>query len=335
MQKKEPLSELISKVCAELEKAGYTKNTVRFYQEHFGRLRNLAGKMGLRTYTKELGRAFQADGNYINPGNRHRADEICLARQRYHNRCIVFIESYLAKGIVDCNYRYKPLKSTSLCPVFQAALTDFKIQMDEENLSQSTTKLGLRFAGYFLEYLQEVGCTSFDQIKNGDICRFISCICENKYQPTSLSSSVGRLKKFVSNNMILRNFAAEIPEHLPKKRSIIDVFTLEENEKILEFLKNGNLSSRDKAIGYLHFETGIRAVDIINMKLTDINWKNRFIHIIQSKTNIPLDIPIRSTYGRPMVDYVLNHRPKTDSEHVFITEDAPYVSFSSSSCIRA
>jgi integrase len=135
--------------------------------------------------------------------------------------------------------------------------------------------------------------------------------------------------------MALRDFAAEIPEHLPKKRSIIEVFTPDENEKILEFLKNGELSSRNKAIGYLHFETGIRAVDIINMKLTDINWRNRFIHITQSKTNVPLDIPLRSTYGKPLIDYVLNHRPETISKHVFITEDAPYVPFSSSSaCYR-
>ena len=107
-------------------------------------------------------------------------------------------------------------------------------------------------------------------IENGDICRFISFICENKYQPTSLSSPVGRLKDFVSEHIARKDFAAEIPEHLLKKRSIIEVFTSEENEKIIEFLKNGESSSRNKAIGYLHFETGIRAVDLLRLTWDDV-----------------------------------------------------------------
>ena len=335
MSNNELLPELINKVCAELEKEGYTKNSVRFYQEHFGRLLNIARKLGFRTYTKELGRAFQADCNYINPRNGNSTDEICLSRQRYHNRCIIFIESYLINGKVACTYRYKPLKPTSLRPVFLTALNDFKIRMDEEKLSPNTIGQGIRFVGYFLEYLQGIGYTSFDQIENGDICRFISFICENKYQPTSLASPVGRLKEFVSEHIVLKNFVAEIPEHLPKKHSIIEVFTSEENEKIIGFLKNGELSSRNRAIGYLHFENGIRAVDINNMKLNDINWKNRFINISQSKTNVPMNIPLRSTYGKPLADYVLNDRPKTVSEYVFITEDAPHVPFrSSTACYR-
>ena len=177
MQEKEPLPALINKVCAELEKEGYTENSVRFYREHFARMLNIAGEMGLQVYTDELGRAFRADCNYVNTNGK--ADKICLPRQRYHNRCVIFIESFLKEGSVDCTYRYKPLLPTSLSPNFAATLSDFKNQMERGNLSSSTIKQGVRFVGYFLEYLQGIGCASFAQVKNGDICRFISFICED------------------------------------------------------------------------------------------------------------------------------------------------------------
>ena len=43
---------------------------------------------------------------------------------------------------------------------------------------------------------------------------------------------------------------------------------------------------------------GLRASDVINLKLTDIDWRQRSISIIQEKTKTPLTLPM-PVYGVP------------------------------------
>ena len=109
-----------------------------------------------------------------------------------------------------------------------------------------------------------------------------------------------------------------------RERTIIDTYTEEEQEKIKAVLFSDDITRRDAAIGLLCFETGLRAVDIKKMKLTDIDWKHNVIHIIQSKTKEPLNLPLRSSYGNAMVDYLLSERPECESEVFFLSAIHPF-----------
>lgn len=48
------------------------------------------------------------------------------------------------------------------------------------------------------------------------------------------------------------------------------------------------------------------------------------IRIIQDKTKQPLNIPLRNSYGNAIADYILNERPDSDSEYLFLRSLAPY-----------
>ena len=79
---------------------------------------------------------------------------------------------------------------------------------------------------------------------------------------------------------------------------------------------------RDKAIISLALYTGLRCIDIVNLKLSDIDWKKDKISIIQEKTGVPLELPLLSSYGNILYDYITKERPKADIENVFIRLDA-------------
>ena len=96
---------------------------------------------------------------------------------------------------------------------------------------------------------------------------------------------------------------------MPRKRSIIEVYSEEEQHKIAVLLSSPGISRRDAAICLLSFETGLRSVDICNLRLGDVEWKHNIIHIVQSKTQRPLNLPLRSSYGNAMADYLLEERP--------------------------
>lgn len=75
---------------------------------------------------------------------------------------------------------------------------------------------------------------------------------------------------------------------------------------------------RDYAIIQLGITSGLRAGDITNLKLTDIDWKNNEIHLIQGKTKQPLSLPLEEHTGNAIIDYVLNGRPKSESSYMFL-----------------
>ena len=70
--------------------------------------------------------------------------------------------------------------------------------------------------------------------------------------------------------------------------------------------------------------TGLRAVDICGLKLSDIDWEHNCMNILQSKTGRELTLPLTNSIGNALVDYLLNERPAVESEYVFLRRVAPY-----------
>jgi len=93
--------------------------------------------------------------------------------------------------------------------------------------------------------------------------------------------------------------------------------------------KNSASGKRDYAIILLGIVTGLRAVDISNLKLRDIDWANGEICIAQSKTGKSLALPLTVDVGRAIQDYILNARPQCNSENVFLRSVAPIKEFTS------
>jgi len=81
---------------------------------------------------------------------------------------------------------------------------------------------------------------------------------------------------------------------------------------------------RDKAILLLAFETGLRAVDIFQLRLSDIDWEKAEVCVVQSKSKTPLVLTINGTVMNAIADYILHARPKCDAHEVFLTVRAPF-----------
>lgn len=81
---------------------------------------------------------------------------------------------------------------------------------------------------------------------------------------------------------------------------------------------------RDYAIILLGTVTGLRPVDIVTLKLNDIDWINEEIKITQSKTNVSLSLPLTKKVGVAIQDYILNSRPDSPSQYIFLRMKSPF-----------
>lgn len=326
------LTELTDAILLQMSESGFMESTKGFYITLFRRLCRMAEERGDEYYTADLGQAFINDQSHVIPENTERYHH---ERTVAYKRCIKLVESFLATGIVD----WTPSLHCASFPIssadFRSCFQRFLSEMAARELKTNTIDGYRRFVYYFIEYLEGKGYRSLSELKHGDIVAFISVICSERYQATSLGAHMPGLKLFLSLFHETEQYLPEIPERLPKKRDILQVYSDDEYKRIISHLEEADdISLRNKAIIILAMNTGLRAVDICGMKLRDIDWEHDMIHIMQQKTGKAQDIPLTESIGNALVDYLLNERPASELDIVFLRSVAPFGPLMSHAGIR-
>ncbi|MBQ5561192.1 MAG: tyrosine-type recombinase/integrase [Lachnospiraceae bacterium] len=108
-------------------------------------------------------------------------------------------------------------------------------------------------------------------------------------------------------------------------RRMIPAYTEDEIFDIADAANNDDmLSKRNLAIILLAYCTGLRGCDIVRIRLTDIDWQNHKLALVQSKNHQPLSVELNESTMNALADYILDWRPECNDLEVFITVKAPY-----------
>lgn len=92
---------------------------------------------------------------------------------------------------------------------------------------------------------------------------------------------IRKIFRYLNRNDLLQAVAGI---HAPRYNRIIPVLESNEQERIKTITEDNKTPLRDTAMILLGLSTGIRACDIINLRLSDIDWRNETISWRQSKT---------------------------------------------------
>jgi integrase/recombinase XerD len=85
---------------------------------------------------------------------------------------------------------------------------------------------------------------------------------------------------------------------------------------------------RDRAILLLLARLGLRAGDIVTLRLDDLDWKGAWIHVC-GKGRRTTRLPLTHEVGHALVRYIKNGRPRTDTDAVFVRCRPPFRAFRS------
>ena len=83
---------------------------------------------------------------------------------------------------------------------------------------------------------------------------------------------------------------------------------------------------RDKAILLLLARLGLRAGDILGMRLDDIEWNEGTLRV-RGKGRREVRLPLPQDAGDALLDYLERARPRVDDDRMFLRSSAPYRSF--------
>ena len=99
-----------------------------------------------------------------------------------------------------------------------------------------------------------------------------------------------------------------LPRHLPR----------EDIEHIIASCdRAAPMGMRDRAILLLLAQLALRAGDVANLRLTDIDWDNAVVRV-SGKSRRAAVLPLPQDVGDAVKDYILHARPVVDTEQVFL-----------------
>jgi integrase len=133
------------------------------------------------------------------------------------------------------------------------------------------------------------------------------------------------LKYLYSEGIVATNLLPAVPSSGARKHSVIPALKKDDEEKILNAIDRSRaIGKRNYAMVLLAMRNGLRQIDILNLKKTDIDWHKNTISLIQHKTGRPLALPLLPEVGNAISDYILNGRPSSCLPFIFLREMVPH-----------
>lgn len=199
--------------------------------------------------------------------------------------------------------------------------------LDYKNYGPNTRDDVVWVVRKYLHHFESLGYTTLEWVTVEQVREFILKTAA-EVKPSSLHNILLYLKYF---HIFLKESKIPAPDCIElfsyrvyRDMPIQSYVTDEELDQILRVIDtDSEMGKRDRAIILLAATTGLRAGDLIRIKLTDIDWRKGEIRLLQRKTGRASYIPLVKEAGEALQDYILNARPRSDSPEVFLRLVAP------------
>lgn len=189
------------------------------------------------------------------------------------------------------------------------------------NLSSGTVRVGMVIIRQFLYFLEQSGTTDAAGITTENVLNFVRKESPNhKGSMPKLLRTIRKFVCFLRSECIVDLDADRFLKNAGRcRQKSLPCFTEDELQRIFKQIdRSTDKGRRDYAVFLLSLRTGLRASDISKLKLTDINWTEKTVRVVQKKTGTALELPLPVDAGNAIADYILHSRYKTDNPYIFL-----------------
>lgn len=185
----------------------------------------------------------------------------------------------------------------------------------------------------FSQYLDACGHASLEQVTPAIIIAFMEGFAFSGPHSRKCAATTLRalFKKAYGDGRLDEDLSRHVPKiKKVKQPSLPSVYAQEEIDSILACVdRASDKGKRDYAMLLLAARLGLRASDICGLTFSSLEWRSSTLHILQFKTNEPLELPILPEVGEAIIDYIRYSRPSSDLPYVFLSVAPPFDRLSS------
>ena len=179
----------------------------------------------------------------------------------------------------------------------------------------------------YLSYLQLHGINKISEIATEDITKYIIHCSEQMSRGTmhDIICYTKRFHKYLDEtDQLSIPYLGVLSISVRRNLKIQQPISTDEINAILGAVDtNTSKGKRDYAIILLGTVLGLRAVDIVNLKLRDIDWAREEVRVLQQKTGRTVLLPLTAEVADAVKAYILCGRPEASSEYIFLRLRAP------------
>jgi integrase len=304
-------------VVAELRAAGYMESTIGQYQKTIKVLTGFAEERG-GVYTPSLGAEFASMTTSPRTGR------FSPQRRSDYGRLVGVLDSYVHTGRVDLSVCKRGGGGRQPASSEFAALTAaWDANMAHRGLASATRAAYSRVTRSYLVFLEDRGVVRLDGADAASVFEFLESLLD-RWAKSSLFWVVSNFRPFLTFTHRTDLVDAVNLAGVKRSHAILPVLSDGDAELVVRACASGVVSARDAAITLLALTTGLRACDIIALRLANINWRGWTIAIVQQKTGNPLSVPLSALVAARLADYVLDERPDSADDHLFLRSLAPH-----------
>ena len=179
-----------------------------------------------------------------------------------------------------------------------------------------------RYTGEFLWAVFPAGRVDVGQIRVGDVIAFVGAAA-HRYQPrtvelvaTSLRSFFRFLRAAGLRGDRLEDWVPMVPH---RRSGLVRHLDRSSFERLIASLDSSSpRRMRDRAIILCIARLGLRASEVVQLRLEDIEWRNAVVTVRARRTGHGALLPLPADVGAALADYLQHTRPDTGVRQVFV-----------------
>ena len=313
------LSTLAERLIDGLRTRKLSEGTIANYKKALNRIIKFASNKGKNAYYHELSEEY---ADHLNQ---------CLETGEttknvwvFDTRALKLFVSLAETGVID--FSRKPIEqhAYSLPPQGEKLAQDI---LEYSDIKGRKFRENISLVRHVLWYAKENGY-AFSELNDEVLLDFII-----EEAPTTNRGTMSRVmmivrciaKYFCDHDLGNIQYAYENLKVKGGDRKLFPSYKPEEVKAMIDCLETDNpIDRRNRAMILLSYATGLRGIDVIRLKLKNINFRKEHLTINQSKTGVSMLVKVPAIALNALADYILNYRPKLDSDFVFITGKSEY-----------
>ncbi|MDD4439758.1 MAG: site-specific integrase [Tissierellia bacterium] len=322
------LNELFLAFEEELKRVSYSGARIRDFRRYMRELSTFAQETGVDCFSRQLTKDFLSQKYPVDYG--YKLIGSYPKPTRHAHRTMDLLLDFDLHGIIrgrTCARYNHPISEEVEKLVFEFSDYNRQNGISESSISRFNNELKK-----FMRYLSNNNI-ALNELSENTILSYLG-IHIDQHRDT-LRKDTRALRKFLVFFYEKGYTKEDLSKDVPPLKSLYHhrippVWDADDVKKILAAIDRGNpTGKRNYAILMLVTKTGIRSEDVRNLRFFNLNWDDKKIEFTQSKTKNPISLPLLPDVGWAIIDYLKNGRPKSETDYIFLTHNAPITRLSS------
>ena len=258
-----------------------------------------------------------------------------------YRRAVFLFEQFRIGGDIDPDTLYSAAPSpVELLPSWAAdTVRAFLFEKQREGYARSTLYSYRSACCRFAHHAADHGIADFEQLTPGVVLAF--CLEDPHSTSEARACYVSKVRSFLEflsdRGIAARDLHLATPRESAVVRRCVEVLDESQIVKCHEARIQAKtpMELRHAAIVSVGLWTGLRASDIVGLRLNDISWTESTITVVQQKTGVLLTLPLLVQAGNAILAYLREGRPTTPSPFLFVKHKVPFTQLTTTACRKA